>query len=140
MKLILIMLMALMPFSVFAGQNYGDAIVYRLVSVYDGDTIKVDIDGMPAIIGEAVSIRVYGIDTPEMRGGTYLTKLKAKKARDFLYKRLMKAEVIELVDMSRGKSFRIVAKVYIDGTDIGPEMIKRGLAKPYYGGKKIAWE
>jgi len=38
------------------------------VSVYDGDTIKVNIANYPAINGEGISIRIRGIDAPEIRG------------------------------------------------------------------------
>lgn len=42
--------------------------ISRVVSVYDGDTIRVDIDHWPSIIGDNVPIRLAGLDTPERRG------------------------------------------------------------------------
>ena len=47
---------------------YGSVRVSRLVYVYDGDTIRVEVDGWPAIIGAGLSIRINGIDTPELLG------------------------------------------------------------------------
>jgi endonuclease YncB( thermonuclease family) len=41
--------------------------------------------------------------------------------------------------MQRGKYFRIVADVYVDGSDLGQELIEKGLAKPYHGEKKPKW-
>lgn len=48
-----------------------------MVSVYDGDTFKVNIDDYPAIVGEAISIRIRGIDAPEIRGKCLSEKVKA---------------------------------------------------------------
>jgi endonuclease YncB( thermonuclease family) len=41
--------------------------------------------------------------------------------------------------MQRGKYFRIVADVFVDGSNLGQELIERGLAKPYDGGTKPKW-
>ena len=40
----------------------------RYVRNYDGDTITFDIDGLHSIVGKNISVRVLGIDTPEIRG------------------------------------------------------------------------
>ena len=40
----------------------------QIVEVYDGDTFKIDLPGMHALFGDNLSIRVLGIDTPEMKG------------------------------------------------------------------------
>lgn len=139
MKLIIALLALLLPFGVLGSENYGSVIVYRVISVYDGDTMRVDIDGWPDIVGKNIGVRLYGIDTPEMRDKRFFIKKKAKKARDYLRKRLAEADVIEIADVSRGKYFRVVGKVLVDGDDVGKEMIELGLAKPYYGGKKLEW-
>jgi endonuclease YncB( thermonuclease family) len=39
--------------------------------------------------------------------------------------------------MKRGKYFRIVAFVYIDGKSLGDELLKHGLAIKYEGKKKV---
>ena len=54
-------------------------------------------------------------------------------------KRLREGKVIELRNMKRGKYFRIVAEVWIDGKSQGEELIELGLAKAYDGGKKVRW-
>lgn len=41
--------------------------------------------------------------------------------------------------MKRGKYFRIVAEVRVDGQNLGQLLIEKGLAKPYDGGKKQKW-
>lgn len=122
-------------------KTYGDAIVTRLISVYDGDTFRADIEGAhPEVCGKNMSVRLYGIDTPELRTKSATEKALAKKAREFTHQRLRTAKQIILKNIQRGKYFRFVADVWIDGVNLGKELIKAGLAKPYFGGKRITWE
>ena len=118
-------------------KTYGNITVTRLVSVYDGDTFRVDIDSFPPIIGQNMPIRVYGIDTPEIRGTR--TKELANRAKSVARSMLKKAKVIELRNMRRGKYFRIIADVWVDGKNLGQYLIDQGLAKPYFGGKRAKW-
>ena len=103
---------------------------------YDADTITVNIPAVPAVIGKEISIRVAGIDTAEMRGGTPCTKEAAKRAKDWVATKLNAAQRIDLVDVERGKYFRLVARVIVDGIDLSQELLRHGLAVPYDGGTK----
>jgi len=118
-------------------KTYGHVIVNRLVSVYDGDTFRVDIDSFPPIIGNNMPVRIYGIDTPEIRGTR--TKDLADRAKYMTQSLLNQANTIELRDMRRGKYFRILAEVWIDGKNLGQLLLEKGLAKPYFGGKRPQW-
>ena len=40
----------------------------QVVDVYDGDTFKIDLPSMHPLFGDDISIRLFGVDTPEMRG------------------------------------------------------------------------
>ncbi len=62
-------------------KNYGSAVISEVRSIYDGDTFKATIEGWPPIIGEAVGIRVNGVDTPEIRTKCDQEKLLARKAK-----------------------------------------------------------
>ena len=121
-----------------AKQNYGNIIVNEVTSIYDGDTFKVNINSYPPIIGKKMSIRLNGIDTPEIRGS------KCKKEKQLAYKAkrltvntLRNAKVIELRNIQRGKYFRIVADVYVDDKSLAKILIKNKLAVKYYGKTKI---
>lgn len=120
--------------------TYGTAVVDEITSIYDGDTFRCNIKGYPGIVGERIGIRIYGIDTPEMRDKNPKIKALAQKAKQFAVSKLRGAKVIELRNMRRGKFFRIVAEVWVDGKDLGKMMIKEGLAKEYYGGTKVVWQ
>jgi len=122
-----------------ADKTYGNVIVDRIISVYDGDTFKVDIDSWPDIIGKHISVRIYGIDTPEMKDKRPHIKVLAKQAKELTKYYLNHAKVVELRNIRRGKYFRIVADVYVDGINLAEVLISKGLAKPYYGGTKEKW-
>jgi endonuclease YncB( thermonuclease family) len=42
----------------------------QVVDVYDEDTFKIDLPSMHPLFGDDLSIRLFGVDTPEMRGTT----------------------------------------------------------------------
>ena len=110
-------------------KNKQDGLV-EVVSVYDGDTFKVNLTGENPIFGESLSIRLRGIDTPEIRGGTEESKARAIEARDFL-SNMLSGNVVTIHNLERGKYFRIVADVKAGGIDVVQVMLKRGLGKPY---------
>lgn len=60
----------------------------------------------------------------------------ARKAKQYTVQRLREGKVIELKNLRRDKYFRILAKVIVDGKDLGKELIEQKLAKPYEGGTK----
>lgn len=123
-----------------APRVYGDAVVSEVTSIYDGDTFRCNITGYPGIVGERIGIRINGIDTPEMRDNRPAVKALVRKAKQYAVQRLREGRQIVLRNMKRGKYFRIVADVYVDGSSLGQELITNGLAKPYDGGRKPKWE
>ena len=130
--------MILMPLAY--ASDYGDVINVDVVRVYDGDTITVNIPTWPSIIGNKIGVRIFGIDTPELRTKCAEEKKLAIKAREFVKDKINKANSVDLKEILRGKYFRIVAKVLIDNKDISDVLIAQGLAVPYFGGtKKHKW-
>ena len=113
----------------------------QVVEVYDGDTFKIDLEGLAPIFGEKLSIRVKGIDTPEMRGTSEEVKALAVQARALTEDTLKGAQRIELRNPERGKYFRIVAEVWVDGKTLASMLKDKGLAKDYDGeGERPEWE
>lgn len=119
---------------------YGDVLVSRLVSVYDGDTIMVDLECYPSIIGRRISVRVFGIDTPEIKSKNPTEREKALEARDVALTILSEAHQIILKNIRRGKYFRLVADVYADGLNLADILLQRRLAQTYTGGTKKPWQ
>ena len=129
----------LFPCSAQAAPQYGTATVSKVISVYDGDTFRVNINSLPPIVGKNIPIRVNGVDTPEIRGKCQYEKNLALKARDFVRDKLSNAKEIKLTNLQRGKYFRVVANVVVDGVSLEQELLDNKLAYEYYGGKKLSW-
>ncbi len=108
-------------------KNYGTLIV-KFVDNYDGDTFRVDCPGVHPLIGRAIPIRIADIDCPEMYKGSEESKQLALKARARTLFVLSNAKIVQLVGMSRGKFFRIVAHVRCDGVDLGKLLVAEGFA------------
>ena len=138
-KLLLYLTLLLGVLSVEAAPEYGTAIVSKVISVYDGDTFRVDIDSLPPIVGKNIPIRLNGVDTPEIRGKCKYEKDLAIKARDFVRNKLANAKEIKLNNLQRGKYFRVVANVIVDGVSLEQELLDNELAYKYSGGKKSSW-
>ena len=138
-KLLLFFICFLGLFSVQAAPEYGTAIVSKVISVYDGDTFRVDIDSLPPLVGKNIPIRLNGVDTPEIRGKCQYEKDLALKARDFVRNKLANAKEIRLTKLQRGKYFRVVVKVIVDGVSLEQELLENELAYKYSGGKKSSW-
>ena len=138
-KLPLVFILFLGVFSAQAAPEYGTAIVSKVISVYDGDTFRVDIDSLPPIVGKNIPIRLNGVDTPEIQGKCQHEKDLALKARDFVRNKLANAKEIKLTKIQRGKYFRVVADVMIDGVSLEQELLENKLAYKYTGGKKSSW-
>ena len=123
----------------FLGSGYGNCVVAKINSVYDGDTFRCDIAGVPDIIGKNISIRVNGIDTPEMKDKDQYVRMKAVDAKNLAQRKLLGAKKVELRNIDRGKYFRIIADVYVDGESLSKIMLDSGLANEYDGGTKQEW-
>ena len=135
----LIITTLLVSFPTQAVSQYGTVTVSKVISVYDGDTFRVNIDSLPPIVGKNISIRVNGVDTPEIRGKCQYEKNLALEARDFVRARLSNAKEIKLTNLQRGKYFRVVANVVVDGVSLEQELLDNKLAYEYSGGKKLSW-
>ena len=108
----------------------------KVCKVYDGDTItilsKLPYDGSPLY---KFSVRLNGIDTPEIKGKTAAEKELAKKARDALCG-LINGKVVELRNLCTEKYGRILADVYIGDIHVNEWMIEQKHAVKYDGGTK----
>lgn len=108
------------------------AYVYRAVvrSIYDGDTMRVDVDlGFGTWRMDQI-LRLAGIDTPEVRG---IERDDGLRARAFVEDRIPPGSVV-LIRTYRdrtGKYGRYIAEVWRDGISLGDELLRAGLAVPY---------
>jgi endonuclease YncB( thermonuclease family) len=108
----------------------------QVIKVYDGDTItiasKLPYDASPLY---RLSVRLNGIDTPEIKGKTTDEKQVAKEARDALAGLIMN-KVVKLENIQSEKYGRILADVYLGYLHINQWMIDNRYAVAYDGGTK----
>lgn len=109
----------------------------NIESVYDGDGSFNSTVDLGLGISVSKKIRVYGIDTPEMRGDQYDA---GKIVRDFVRELILgKDVVIKTKKDKTGKYGRLLANISIDGNDLGAILLDHGFAKEYFGGTKEEW-
>ena len=124
--------------------NYDDTIPFvpyivyaKVIKVYDGDTITVA-SKLPFIDSPIYrfSVRLAGIDSPEIKGQSLTEKTLAIKSRDALHK-LIFGKIIELKNCGKEKYGRLLADIYYNNIHVNQWMINKKLAVVYDGGKKI---
>lgn len=108
----------------------------KCIKVYDGDTVTIastiPIKNSPMY---RFSVRLNGIDTPEIKGKTKDEKDCAILARDSLSE-LILHKVIKLRNVKTEKYGRLLADIYIDEIHINEWMINNRYAVKYDGGTK----
>ena len=115
---------------------------YKVLSSsnYDGDTFSLTLDlGFDLVTHQR--IRLDGIDTPELRGGTEQSKLAGRLARDearaFIEDGLASGARVEFVSMQyKGKFGRPLGDLEVDGVSLVGMLAKRRLGVPYSGQAK----
>lgn len=103
-------------------------LVSRIRTVHDGDTFRCDVDTWPKLFGFNIPVRVARINCPEKRRFDGKVPRSALMARNFTYNMLTNANRIVLCNVKRGKYFRLVADVEIDGTDLATALLESGNA------------
>jgi len=101
----------------------------KIIGVYDGDTVTAVVD-LGFLHSQEMKLRLYGIDTPEMRGPE---KVEGKKVRDIVRTMILDKQV-ELITYKdkQGKYGRYLATIIIDGVDVNQWLVSNGHAKVYF--------
>ncbi len=107
---------------------------------YDGDTIYITMQGVPVELSR-MSVRLDGVDTPEIRGKCDIEKQMARDARAFTRQWLVAhKDDMEICDPKWGKyAGRIVAHVRAGSEDLTLLLIRAGLGRAYNGDKRPGW-
>jgi len=118
-------------------ETYIPKITYgKVIKVYDGDTITV-----AAYLPESnkqvykFSVRLRGIDSPELRGSSAAEKKHAIVARDALSERILD-KYVNIKNVSTEKYGRLLADVYFEETNMNDWMVSNNYAVEYDGGTK----
>lgn len=109
----------------------------RVIKVYDGDTITIA-SKIPNLKNSQIykfSIRLNGIDTPEIKGSNEDEKKIAILARDALSEKIMGKDVY-LKNIKFEKYGRLLCNVYYENLNLNNWMIENKYAVIYDGGTK----
>ena len=112
-----------------------ERVVVRVVSVIDGDSIRVRIGA-----GQVERVRLTGLDAPELgeHARCPAEARLAERARVRLVT-LLASGPVELQLPGRDRYGRVLALVTVAGVDVAARMIGEGLARPYAGGRRLTW-
>ena len=102
--------------------------LYAVLSVTDGDTIRIDYHG------ENTPLRLIGIDTPETVDERTIVQCFGQEASDYLKAKLTGKKVSIEADPTqsdRDKYDRLLRYIYLDGEDVGLDIIANGYGHEY---------
>lgn len=109
----------------------------RGISAYDGDTIKIaqllNLNGEIKIY--EFTVRIKGIDCPEIRTKNHVEKQCSIEVRDFVHN-LIYNKRIELSNVGVDKYGRVLADIEVDGINVAQELMGKRFAVAYDGKKK----
>ena len=109
----------------------------KVVSVVDGDTIKVKLMGRMPQYFRSQSVRLRHCDAPEMHDTRPEMAVLARAAKAFVEDRIHPGMHLTLRDIGRDKyGGRLLADITVGREDLCRALVKAGLAKPYEGGRK----
>ena len=101
----------------------------EVVSVYDGDTIIVNIDLGFNIWIHNERLRLSGINAPEIRTKDKDEKKRGLQARDYLRSLIQgKKILIKTLKDKKGKYGRYLAEIYLNRENINDKLVKNGYA------------
>ena len=101
----------------------------QVEKIYDGDTITRSVVDLGFNTTVVVKFRLYGINTPELRGSTLA---EGRIARDRLKALILdKAVIIKTNQDKKGKYGRYIATVYVGDLNVNRLLVDEGLAVEY---------
>jgi endonuclease YncB( thermonuclease family) len=84
-------------------------------------------------------VRLANIDAPELRGRCPAETQMAERAKLAAMIAVANASVRVTPDGGKDRYGRLLARVAIDGEDLGETLIAQGLARAYAGGARRGW-
>ena len=120
-----------------------DAVITRVI---DGDTVGIQATWLPAPLKQELSIRVFGVDTPEkgFRAQCPSEAQRGEAASAFTKNAIAQAAAQGgkfQVTMYGWDKFggRVLGDILINGQSLRAGLIANGFAREYYGEAKQSW-
>ena len=114
----------------------------QITRVIDGDTVAFAAPWLVEPLKKELSIRVFGVDTPEksFRAKCPAEDAKGQAATKFTKDAVAAGKKLQIVLMDWDKyGGRVLGDVIIDGKSLRELLISKGYAREYYGEAKTSW-
>jgi micrococcal nuclease len=116
--------------------------VFPITRVIDGDTVEFTANFLPAPIPKKLSLRIFGVDTPE-KGGYADCPAEAAlavKATEFTTK-FISSGINRRIYLMKWDMYggRVLGDIAVNGKTLRASLIENGYAREYYGGTKTSW-
>jgi endonuclease YncB( thermonuclease family) len=140
----LLLLLCLVPVLVSAQPRQRPGVTYDAVitRVIDGDTVAFQANFLPPPLKPELSIRVFGVDTPEKghRAQCPAEAVRGAAATEFTKRSIAAAQQRQVVLMDWDKyGGRVLGDVLLNGQSLRAMLISNGFAREYYGEAKTSW-
>ena len=115
---------------------------YSIIRIIDGDTVVFAAPFLPAPLKPELSVRVYGVDTPE-KGSTAKCPAEIEKGKiaSAYTRQLVNSATSRQVAIMEWDKYggRVLGDVILDGKSLRQLLIQNGYAYEYFGGFKKSW-
>ena len=135
---LVLLLLSTVPFS--ARELPPGPVPATVLRVIDGDSLVVR---ATIWLGQEIetTVRLLGVDTPELRGKCHAERELAANSRKLTSELAREGSEIRLTEIQLGKfTGRVLARVTNSrGVDVGIALIEAGLGRAYHGGRRGSW-
>jgi endonuclease YncB( thermonuclease family) len=141
-KIITIILLAISTIAFAQKQKPMNVYDFTITRVIDGDTVAFQAPFLPPPLKQELSIRVFGVDTPEKghRAQCPAEDQRGQAASAFTKNAITKAQKRQVAIADWDKyGGRVLGDILLDGQSLRTMLIQNGFAREYYGEAKTSW-
>ena len=140
----LLLALLLLPTLAFAEAKKPEGVTYdlKILRVIDGDTVEFEAPFLPEPLDKKLSIRVWGVDTPEKSFRAKCEKEAAMGAEASKFtKDLIANAATTQISIYEWDKFggRVLGDIILDGKSLRAMLIQNGFAREYFGEAKTSW-
>jgi len=130
MKIFILLFFALInnAMIVHGAELYGDFNFVKYLKTTGPASFLADIPGAHPLIGRRIEVVIKGIEVPSKNASCKKERELAKKGTELLEFLLKQGREISLHKVERGRRFRLVATVLVNGRDIRKLLMAKGTA------------
>jgi micrococcal nuclease len=142
MKNLLAALLMCIAATALASEKKGVLYDVVLTRVVDGDTVAFQAPWLPDPLKKELSLRVFGVDTPEKghRAKCPSEDARGKAATEFTTAAIKASSKRQILLMDWDKyGGRVLGDLVLDGRSLRAMLIQNGFAREYFGETKQSW-